>query len=184
MDQLTLRPVPEGKRCASCGEFKPRTDFRTARKEKDGLQHRCRACWDAAWARRNFPRRTEGTKFCTACARDLSVAAFSKSRHKSDGLGSLCKECAKWKSRERLYGITRDEFERRLTAQDNRCGICRTDSPILSQRHPDGWCLDHDHQTGRVRGILCLQCNLALAAMERPGFAEGAGNYLRRHSTE
>lgn len=61
--------------------------------------------------------------------------------------------------RFRKYGITKADFDRMLTEQAGCCKICRR-----SLARP---CIDHDHQTGVVRGILCMRCNASL------GFVEG-----------
>jgi len=56
--------------------------------------------------------------------------------------------------REKLYGITIDQFEARLAAQGGVCAICRGLPAPGRQFH-----VDHDHTTGAIRGILCQKCN-------------------------
>lgn len=51
------------------------------------------------------------------------------------------------------YGLTPEAFEALAVQQERRCAICRRARPL---------CVDHDHQTGRVRGLLCRSCNQAL----------------------
>lgn len=70
--------------------------------------------------------------------------------------------------RWKRYGLTKDECDQLLEAQGFCCAICGC--PLASSRATH---LDHDHETGRVRGFLCLPCNVRLALWERSasGFA-------------
>ena len=60
------------------------------------------------------------------------------------------------------FGITVDEYDRLLVQQDGHCALCPA-------THSDGTSLrfhvDHDHETGRVRGLLCRSCNMALGIL-------------------
>lgn len=62
-----------------------------------------------------------------------------------------------------LYGITRDEFNNLLKSQGFKCAICHKN---LEERGKNT-CVDHDHETGKVRGILCMLCNLWLGRYEQ-----------------
>lgn len=59
---------------------------------------------------------------------------------------------------KRKYGITAADKEKLLAAQGGKCAVCPSTSPGSRK----GWHVDHCHKTGRVRGILCQGCNLAL----------------------
>jgi len=79
----------------------------------------------------------------------------------------------------RVYGITHQDYEEMLKAQGGLCAICRkadTKSKRRSKWMP--LCVDHDHGTGKVRGLLCHPCNVGLGIVERPGFVEAALEYL------
>lgn len=54
--------------------------------------------------------------------------------------------------RERKYGLTTDQFNDLLTKQNNQCAICSRGFV----KTPN---VDHDHNTGKVRGLLCTPCN-------------------------
>jgi hypothetical protein len=56
------------------------------------------------------------------------------------------------------YGITPAEYDFIFQAQKNVCGICETPNPGSKK----GWHIDHCHSTGKVRGILCTNCNLMI----------------------
>jgi len=55
------------------------------------------------------------------------------------------------------YGLNEDSFKSMLAKQGNACAICGILSPGYT-----GWVVDHDHETGVVRGILCGACNFGL----------------------
>lgn len=67
----------------------------------------------------------------------------------------------------RRFGITLKDYERLLDMQDGVCAICGEPETVVGR---GGVVLplavDHDHATGRVRGLLCLRCNRALGSFE------------------
>jgi recombination endonuclease VII len=74
-------------------------------------------------------------------------------------------------ARERLYGLTEEQFRTLLERQDWECAICRRMlvAPVV----------DHDHQTKVVRGLLCRKCNAALGLLEdNPELLTRAADYL------
>jgi len=75
---------------------------------------------------------------------------------------------------KRIYGLSLEEIDQMLIAQDHKCLIC---GKVLteSNRH-----IDHDHKTGKVRGILCSRCNNGLWPLEDEKFMKAATEYLRR----
>ena len=123
-------------------------------------------------------------KQCRICGKVKPPDEFYRQKTNRDGLDTRCRSCERWRSRRRLYGMGRDEFERKLAAQGGRCAACGTDSPPTSRQNPRGWHIDHDHETGRVRGILCQPCNHIVGVLELDAAAEVVGAYLRQHATE
>ena len=84
-----------------------------------------------------------------------------------------------WESRIRkAYGLEPEDYERILEEQNHVCAICQL--PFTNGKRA----IDHDHETGKVRGILHTACNLAIAAFgDDPVNALRAASYLHRHST-
>jgi hypothetical protein len=83
------------------------------------------------------------------------------------------------------YGMTCAEYRRLREAQGGACAICAAAANDLwTNRHTvrDGFHIDHDHATGKVRGILCPSCNLMLGyAKDDPHVLERAAAYLAAH---
>ncbi len=86
-----------------------------------------------------------------------------------------------WLRRLKLLGITEAEYNAMLTAQDHRCAICRTDKPWTRS---GVWAVDHDHATGKVRGLLCHSCNLGLGKFNDDiETLLAAAEYVQSHTT-
>jgi len=62
------------------------------------------------------------------------------------------------KGRFARHGITMDQFHAMFEAQGECCKICRL---VMARPH-----IDHDHKTGRIRGLLCYQCNVAIGLLK------------------
>ncbi len=74
------------------------------------------------------------------------------------------------------YGISLEEYNLLLIAQDNKCAICRSSDPKKSS-----FSVDHDHNTGRIRGLLCHNCNVGLGGFrDTPEFLQSAIRYLAK----
>jgi hypothetical protein len=77
-----------------------------------------------------------------------------------------------WYSRRYIlkhrYGLTLEAFYALVEDQDSRCAICRKalDLEPGHQKRSDGVTIDHDHETGAVRGLLHRRCNSWLAPLE------------------
>lgn len=74
----------------------------------------------------------------------------------------------------RNYGITLDEFNAMLRKQHGVCAIC--EGVCSSGKNLS---VDHDHQTGAIRGLLCSNCNRAIGLLgDRHDWAQRAADYL------
>lgn len=77
---------------------------------------------------------------------------------------------------KRAFGITIEDYDRMLTEQRGGCAICGAkEGGTRSGR----FCIDHNHSTGKVRGLLCQGCNTAIGLMrDEPGLLRGAAYYV------
>jgi hypothetical protein len=132
---------------------------------------------------------------CVVCKEDKPDAAFPPPGSTTRRRGR-CTKCAtrqknEWNQRNRdrylagkrraqlktLYGITPEQFEEMIEAQGGRCGICGTDDPAGRW---GTWHVDHNHETGENRGVLCFQCNRRLGEKENSEWHALADVYLKR----
>ena len=77
----------------------------------------------------------------------------------------------------RKYNLTMEDYQEIINSQNNQCPICHTDLRHVKLH------VDHDHETGKVRGILCYKCNTQLGVYEKlNGFASRINSYLNNGS--
>ncbi|GHF21520.1 hypothetical protein GCM10017776_44500 [Streptomyces griseoluteus] len=120
----------------------------------------------------------EGYKFCRRCGEIKPHSEWHRNATASDGLSTSCKACRAAKGRadhlKRQYGITEAERDAMIASQRGLCVIC-LDAPAVH--------VDHCHETGRVRGVLCFNCNSGLGLLrDDPDTARRAAAYLEGNS--
>lgn len=99
---------------------------------------------------------------CTKCGEAKPATEFwSRPDRPRTNLRSWCIECAStWHRNHKLltkYGLTLEDFEAMLERQGGGCAIC--EAPPTGEGNRGRLHVDHDHATGRVRGLLCHRCN-------------------------
>lgn len=96
---------------------------------------------------------------CANCGEFKEDSLFWKNKTRFNGLHSQCIVCMKARARLRKYGMLKDEHTLLLEKQNYSCAICRAsddDNPLV---------VDHDHATGKVRGLLCGSCNTGIGML-------------------
>lgn len=181
------------KECSRCGAVKSFDEFSPSKRpgRRGGVLSICRQCTqDAKIPNRKRPYRRHPRCFvdienrlkeCIQCRMVFSFDDFYASeatlRFRGGVLGR-CNNCRASYCRERklrnVYGLTPDQHQSMLDAQNGACAICKQamDSPHV----------DHCHATGKVRGLLCQKCNNGIGllgdSVER---VDAAAAYLRLH---
>lgn len=69
------------------------------------------------------------------------------------------------RNRRRNYGVSPEQYAALLKEQNDACAICERPETALRKGKPRSICVDHDHETGRVRGLLCSDCNRAVGLL-------------------
>ena len=119
--------------------------------------------------------------YCYACNKDKEESAFIKRR--GTGLAKLCQPCRTKREQNQgrhasylktRYGISKFDYTLLHQEQEGRCAICKSPETDVSSL-----CVDHDHTTGQVRGLLCRLCNTGLGAFkDNPEALQEAIRYL------
>lgn len=140
-----------------------------------------------------YDLRTE-TRLCTTCGQRKSFSEFSKSKPSADGRNSKCKECSKkyakryyrsnqqrrreqWLQSE--YDLSLEKYNEMHEQQDGKCAICGSAGTYSHQSH---LAVDHNHETGEVRELLCGTCNNALGLFkDDPALLRKAAAYIEKH---
>lgn len=146
----------------------------------------------------------QGLKFCHRCKEIKNVEEYHKSKNQTGGIATVCKVCAKEKHKlipkykshakyidnkekqldKRLiakFGITLENYNKMLEAQNNKCAICDKTDIENGKR----LAVDHNHKTNKVRKLLCNNCNVAIGFLgEEPSVAIKASEYLKNCNGE
>lgn len=136
-------------------------------------------------------------KKCYKCGEVKPLDAFDRNKAKPDGRATECKECRKHKKKKeleadylgtrlkerannlkRMFGMSLEEYDLKLQAQNGVCaicgGLCKSGKRLA---------VDHNHTTGKIRDLLCGNCNGGLGKfLDNPELLEKAADYLRKHN--
>lgn len=124
-------------------------------------------------------------KVCKECEKPKPLDRFYRNPTTRDGRSNVCKTCHKnkWNHHYYLYkrfGLTPDEYEALHEAQGGVCAICGQPETRTIRGITSRLAVDHDHETGRIRGLLCYRCNYAIGSMqEDPELFSKAAEYLK-----
>jgi hypothetical protein len=174
---------------------------------KNGVTYKNRKEWRLA---RGYQKKDEGNKYCPECGLYRSIEEFKKLTSPSalkrnpDGYYWCCNRCYKEKTWivspnepinreirrrdkllrrvvlvESLYGLNEQQYMDKIEEQHNLCAICgkKYEGKVL--------CVDHDHRTGIVRGLLCGNCNLGLGNFRDDSkILQSAIAYLQKYSKQ
>lgn len=106
-----------------------------------------------------------------------SVARREQRRHKTgaDRTEATSKQARDWRLRKR-YGITSEQYDAMVLAQNGVCAICETEAALV---------VDHNHLNGAVRALLCQPCNVGMGFLgDSPARLISAAVYLQAFSSE
>lgn len=182
------------KLCPRCKRTKSVLDFGKDKNQVDGFARACKPCTTRLREiyRERMAARERGEKLpllCADCLQERDSSEFDPVELKKMGLRAICKACHRIRKREylrnihhyrisRTYGLSPSQYADLLSDHSGRCAICGgvpddSENPLV---------VDHDHRTGKVRGLLCHHHNVALGMIrEDAGILKAMIEYLQKH---
>lgn len=168
--------TPASKVCPSCGDDKPSSEYRSDKTKADHLSSSCSTCISAR-SRRYYEKNGESLrkKIYAYQKANPEVNARSRAKRKANGKRRL-------QDLKQNYGVTPEQYAEMLERAGGVCEICGRVPSEVSKKGP---CVDHCHDTSKVRGILCAPCNMGIGHLrDDPGVLRKAIDYLEHHSVE
>ncbi len=179
------------KACSKCKELKPKDSFYPHKGTRSGLHSQCKPC-EAAFQsspkgkEKNRIYRLENAeylKYYSGARRSDPAFRLKKSQYDRQYRGrEKVILTARMKRYKRLWkNCTHqqalDNYNNLYKAQQERCAICRRHQSLVWKT----LCVDHDHKTGEVRGLLCDNCNRGIGLMnDDPALLKRAVEYLKK----
>jgi len=147
------------KRCSTCKLDKPKLEFCGRKVSPDGLNYRCRAC-SSEIGKKHY-------------ALNATVVGARTKKWRKEHPERFAATQRDWVLRTK-FGITLLKYNEMLASQGGLCRGCSAPSSAKGTLH-----VDHDHKTGRVRGLLCVACNTAIGLLQDdPSLCRRMADYL------
>ena len=158
--------------CVGCKEFKPI--------KADGMCRKCRARYLRHGDPTKGDRPVKGAKLCSVCnkrpvhAKDMCGECYAKHLREKNAEQYLEYDL------QRYFGISLVEYNEMLENQDGVCAICGKEEATKVNGKRVRLSVDHDHKTGKIRGLLCGNCNRGIGNLQdSPGLLKKAIDYLK-----
>ena len=148
-----MRIASMNKTCSRCKELKPITEFSKKAQGKDGLATWCRACGSKYYYENR--ERIRGQQRASYMKNKEVVAEYRKRYYAKN------KETAKLYQLQKMYGMSGEDMQGMMNRCKGCCEICGD-----SFSHDNLHYVDHCHDTGNVRGLLCRNCNSGIGLLK------------------
>lgn len=184
VEQIALPGMPDVvpttlvKRCRCCGETKKLTEFALANvNSRARYKTACKICTREI-DRDRQPRLRDAPSACRRCGTPLTEHNTYR-RSRSTKRRTICVRCSSL-DRRAVHDAVEDE--RRAGLKHDTCEICGSPETVTRAGRVRRPTLDHNHETGEDRGVLCSRCNTALGMfLDDPERLAAAIAYLRRY---
>ena len=141
------------KTCTKCGYPQDESAFSRSKANADGFYTQCKTCVKE-YAQSDIGK----SKNRENCRRWYKSHATTARKYERNYYHNN-KDYYKNYYLKRKYDFTLEQYDFCIQIQGNRCAMCDSPEPGMGRKR---FSVDHDHQTGKVRGLLCGRCNLLL----------------------
>jgi hypothetical protein len=160
------------KTCSKCDKLKPLSDFSKRTDRENRYRNICKECNNTR--RRNYEK-----------GNPELVAKWNKQKAKrieNDPVRFHQRRMSRLNShRKRKFNLSYEEYQVMSDQQGGVCAICGKPEITKDQNGKvRSLAIDHDHATGKVRGLLCTRCNVGLVLIEHEDLKKAAEAYLAR----
>ncbi len=181
------------RRCTTCRQWKEYSEYHKNKNHDPHISHNCKMCANEDRHKRQAKKRlaryakiekkygkmvpasrgklTETHKKCPKCLEWKTYDQFQKNKAHLMNLDARCASCSSIRDLQRKYGMSLEDYIDLLAKQGGGCAIC---GATKGNKKVDRLFVDHDHKTGKVRGLLCSNCNFML------GYSKDKVSNLRR----
>lgn len=169
--------IEDSKECSICHEVLPFSDFYLDKNKTRGITSSCKKC-SRKYNKENHASREKTREYYYSGNRYKEVQKRKKELQELKD--RFLEYGVRWKTLsyfKQTYNITIEEYLQLIIDCDNKCIVCNTSfKDNTKNRH-----VDHDHATGKVRGILCGNCNIALGLLkDNPNTISNLLDYINK----
>lgn len=166
----------KSKICSRCKKNKTLDKFHknSRRNHKDGRNTVCAECCREK-EKQSVKKSKYVAKFrkCTTCKKVKPAKDFHKNKGKRGGLCEGCKDCRNRQIVEKRHGLENGGLKEMKEKCDYKCEICMKKLPLA---------VDHCHESGKIRGMLCINCNNGLGRFkDNVKYLKNAIKYLKEN---
>jgi len=166
-----MQNIVTEKKCPRCNKTKSFSEFYRGR-SKNGLKAWCKLCENELGRKNSAVRRKEHPEI---------VREYHDRDWKKNGQRRLEANKGRKMWLKIRYGMEPSEYFDLLEKQEGKCAICKIDQDEQSK----AMSVDHDHATGKIRGLLCSNCNIGIGNFQdKDELLFSAYEYLKRASCE
>ncbi len=167
------------KKCTKCKQEKPLTEFHKHKAGRGGKASQCKVCLCEKSKKYRAEHKEQVKQYDkeykrSSRGREVSRRIDEKRRH-IPARRIMLRKAIRKSTLKRKFGLTPEDYIKMFEAQDGCCAICN----VCQSESAIRMAVDHDHKTGRIRGLVCRDCNLFLGHLEKKcGLLSRALEYL------